>query len=157
MESMNKKSKIYFRFEPGAMDESNEGEETIQAVIVGPCGCGKTCLINHICGSHLPQGSGRSSLTRDVTQLPSQYFYEPHFIVYDTPGTTSIQEKLPHAVLLKSILTWKPLNTVFVMVKYHNRFDELIQSIFNQVYLLKGYEHSIVFLVSFFDLEDKPE
>ncbi len=146
------------RFQPnGSIIPSNLKENTIDAVIIGPCGNGKTCLINHICGSDLAHGSANSSLTRHVTQLPAQFLYKPQFIVYDTPGTSSIQEKMQHAVLLKEILTWKPLNCVFILVKYNNRFDQLIKTINTQVRLIKGYEQSVVFLVSHFDLEKQPK
>jgi hypothetical protein len=44
-----------------------------------------------------------------------------------------------------------------VLVKYNNRYDELIKAINAQVKLLKGYEKSIVFLVTHFDLEENPQ
>lgn len=146
------------RFEPSwAINPSNAKLDTINAVIIGPCGSGKTCLINHLCGSDLPHGSSNSSLTRDVTQLPSQFLYKPQFILYDTPGTTAVKEKMQHAVLVREILTWKPVNTVYVLVGYKNRFDDLISTIKVQVNLIKGYEHLIVFLVSHFDISKDPE
>lgn len=92
-----------------------------------------------------------------MTQLPSQFLYQPQFILYDTPGTTAVKEKMQHAVLVKEILTWKPVNTVYILVDYKNRFDELISRIKAQVNLIKGYEHLIVFLVSHFDNEKDPE
>ncbi len=36
---------------------------------MGPCGDGKTSLINHLCGTKLPSGNAANSLTRDVTEL----------------------------------------------------------------------------------------
>lgn len=146
--------KVSCRFEPtGSIHPSNKNQQSIDAVIIGPCGSGKTCLINHLCGSDLPSGSANSSLTRDVTQLSAQFLYNPRFILYDTPGTTSVKDKMQHAVLVKEILTWKPVNAVFILVQYKNRFDELITTIKAQVNLIKGYEHLIVFLVSHFDQE----
>lgn len=40
---------------------------------MGPCGNGKTCLVNHLCGSDLPFGDTKHSLTRNITELKSQF------------------------------------------------------------------------------------
>ncbi len=39
----------------------------VKCVVMGPCGNGKTTLINHICGTDLPTGQTATSLTRNVT------------------------------------------------------------------------------------------
>lgn len=123
-DKMSNKMKVSCRFEPtGSIHPSNKNQQSIDAVIIGPCGSGKTCLINHLCGSDLPSGSANSSLTRDVTQLSAQFLYNPRFILYDTPGTTAVKDKMQHAVLVKEILTWKPVNAVFILVQFQNRFD----------------------------------
>lgn len=124
---------------------------------MGPCGNGKTCLINHLCGSDLPTGHVKSSLTRDITELKSQFQYDQNFVIYDTPGTTSSEDKLMHAVHLKELITFKPINSVLILVKYEPRYDDILRNIYKQVKMLKGYEENIIFAVSHFDLAEKPE
>lgn len=40
---------------------------------MGPCGNGKTCLVNNLCGSDLPTGQTATSLTRNITEIRSQF------------------------------------------------------------------------------------
>ena len=56
---------------------------------MGPCGHGKTSLVNNLCGSDLQARMAAESLTRDVTELKCQYDYDLPLIFYDSPGTTA--------------------------------------------------------------------
>lgn len=89
---------------------------------MGPCGNGKTETINSICGTYYITAETRVSLTREITRNLSLIESKPPFYLIDTPGTTSTVDKLKHAVFLKTALTWKPLNAVFIMVKFENRY-----------------------------------
>lgn len=124
---------------------------------MGPCGNGKTSLVNNLCGSDLPAGEAAQSLTRNITELKSQFQYHIPFVIYDTPGTTAHVDKLEHATHLKCLLEYKPVNTVCILIKFDKRYDELINNIYRQVKMLKGYEKNIVFLVSHFDMAAKPK
>ena len=123
---------------------------------MGPCGNGKTCLVNNLCGSNLQVGNSKSSLTRNITELKSQFEYPVPFVIYDTPGTTAHVDKLEHATHLKCLLEYRPVNTVCILVKFDGRYDELISNIYRQVKMLESYKKNIVFLVSHFDLAENP-
>lgn len=85
---------------------------------MGPCGNGKTTFINHLCGSDLQTGHTKSSLTRNLTELKSQFQYERNFVIYDTPGTTAREDKLRHAIYLRELLNFKPINSIIILVRY---------------------------------------
>ena len=123
---------------------------------MGPCGNGKTCLVNNLCGSNLPAGNTTSSLTRNITELKSQFEYPVPFVIYDTPGTTAHVDKLEHATHLKCLLEYRPVNAVCILVKFDGRYDELISNIYRQVKMLESYKKNIVFLVSHFDHAENP-
>lgn len=44
--------------------------------------------------------------------------YDLPFIIYDTPGTTAHVDKLRHAIHLKELLCYRPINSVIILVKY---------------------------------------
>ena len=56
-----------------------------------------------------------------------------------------------HAAYLKQALTLAPLNTVFILVKYENRLEDIILSCQRQSLLVQGYEEKIVFLITHID------
>lgn len=94
----------------------------LTAVIMGGCGNGKTSLLNNLCGTSHPTGESLHSQTRNVTAEPVQLVEDlGKFIVYDTPGTTAHEGMSMHAALLRASLTHKPLNVVFVSIKFENR------------------------------------
>lgn len=126
--------------------------EPVKVIIMGPCGSGKTCTVNNLCGSNLPCGESWSSLTRNITEIKGQFDYPVPLVIYDTPGTTAHVDKLQHATHLKCLLEHKPVNTVCIVIKFYERYGELINNIYRQVKMLEPYKKNIVFLVSHFDL-----
>lgn len=88
------------------------------ASIMGGCGNGKTSLMNNICGTSHRVGQEMHSLTRNITREKVLYVEPEDFNMYDTAGTTSDQQVSLHAGLLRATLTHKPLNTIFVHVKF---------------------------------------
>lgn len=85
--------------------------------------------------------------------MECQFEYDPRFIVYDTPGTTAVTDKIQHAIFLKNVLTIKQFNAVFILMKYENRFQDLIVKMKKQLDLLLGYSQSVVFLISHIEIE----
>lgn len=63
---------LYFRHQLPTIKKKTS-DKAIKTIIMGPCGNGKTCLVNHLCGSNLPAGDTPSSLTRNITELKSQF------------------------------------------------------------------------------------
>lgn len=79
------------------------------------------------------------------------------FIIYDTPGTTSIVETALHATLLKTVLTYKPFNVVFIQVKYTSRAIDFILDMFRCLKMIEKYSRNVVFLVSHIDTSPNPK
>jgi len=49
------------------------------------------------------------------------------FTIIDTPGDDSRKEARKHALLLKHSLTIMPVNAIFVVVKYNDRIEKIIE------------------------------
>jgi predicted GTPase len=107
-------------------------EKELTGVVMGGCGNGKTSLLNNICLSKLPIGESMHSKTRNITWERVQFLKSGKFIIYDTPGTTSDQETSLHATLLRTTLTYKPINVVFLQVKYERRGIDFIKDMYVQ-------------------------
>ena len=118
---------------------------------MGPCGNGKTTLINNLCGTELSAGLAAESLTRDVTEVKCMYNYDLPLVFYDSPGTTALKAKLDHAVHLKQLLEFKPVNTVFILIRFIDRIDELLVELSKQSKMLGDFPN-IVFLISHIDI-----
>jgi hypothetical protein len=63
---------------------------------------------------------------------------------------------LQHAIYLKEILQHKSINAVIILVKFDNRLDDLVHTIFKQTKMISGYEQAILFIISHFDHAEKP-
>ena len=126
-------------------------DKSVIGIIIGPCGHGKTTLLNKVCGVRYNAGQSQYSLSRDIVQEESKKIYPIPFIIIDSPGTTSSTEKYMHAAYLKEALTIKPINTAFITVKYEPRLQDMINSCKRQSLVIDGYEQKIVFLVTHID------
>lgn len=123
----------------------------ITGIIMGACGNGKTSLMNNICGTVHGVGEGMHSMTRNITCERVAYLEQSRFKVYDTPGTTSHEEVPKHASLLKASLTHRPVNIIFINIKYDNRGIEFIRDMQSQTYMVDRYSDHVVYLVSHVD------
>jgi len=65
-------------------------DKTVNTVIIGPCGNGKTTLMNKLCGTTYDAKQQHSSLTREIKPNHCRYEYRTPFIIIDTPGSTSM-------------------------------------------------------------------
>lgn len=63
--------------------------KTVTGVIMGPCGSGKTSLMNNICGTNHKAGEGFHNITRNIHCERVAYIGNSRFKVYGTPETTS--------------------------------------------------------------------
>lgn len=114
-------------------------DQKVNAVIYGPCGNGKTHTVNAICGTNYDTKETRESLTREINYNQSLIEKNPPFYLIDTPGTTSSVDKLKHAAFLRKALTWKPLNAVFILVKFENRYDDFFRQLIFESEIVKDY------------------
>lgn len=94
-------------------------------VIIGPCGNGKTTLMNILCGTNFSANQQFSSSTREIQSSVCKQEYEKTFQIFDTPGSTSTENKYMHAAYIRQALTVKPLNAVFIMVKFETRYADI--------------------------------
>jgi energy-coupling factor transporter ATP-binding protein EcfA2 len=98
---------------------------------MGKTGAGKTTLCNMLCGTNHNTKAARGSVTQNLYQNPvncGSY----SFNLLDTPGTDSQIEPYKHAILLKEALTGAAINTVFFVIKYDSRFDNIIMD-YNEI------------------------
>ncbi|CAF1530667.1 unnamed protein product [Adineta ricciae] len=120
-------------------------------VIMGNTGAGKTTLSNMLCGTNHESGSGRQSKTKQLFENPVNCGSYP-FKVVDTPGVDSQVDTFKHAVLLKEALTGTPINTIFFVVKYDSRFDNILLAYLKLLTPVAEYSHKIVVMISHMDL-----
>jgi predicted GTPase len=103
--------------------------KSVECAIMGSCGNGKTSLINNICGTNFKVGEALLSITRNIEQSPV-LDYGSDFIIYDTPGINSTVETPLHATLLRAVLTYHPLNVIFVQARYGSRAIDFIMDLY---------------------------
>ena len=93
-------------------------------ILVGKTGAGKTCLYNKLCGTDFDSGAGKGSVTRKLCRHDVIHGVNP-FLLIDTPGVDSKEETVKHAILLKEGLTATEISTIFIVLKFDNRFERL--------------------------------
>ena len=133
---------------------SNESLKPL-AVLTGYCGSGKTTLYNKLCNTARIAGAGLESVTRDLAINTVAYGKNPMDLI-DSPGNNSTVETYKHAYLLHACLTAKKINTIFVVMKYENRFLEFQKILDNQLQFLQNYEKKIVVMISHWDHANDP-
>jgi small GTP-binding protein len=126
------------------------------AVIVGRTGAGKTTLVNNLCGTTHDSGAGLGSITRNLYRNDVSCGSNS-FSLIDTPGTDSSTETYKHAYLLRQGLTATAINTIFIVIKYDNRFNKMLDNYYEVEQPLYNYSNKIVAMISHWDLSEKPE
>ena len=121
---------------------------------MGPCGYGKSTLVNNLCDSKLSAGLSGQTLTRDITEMECKIEYDTPLVFYDTPGTTAHKEKLDHAGHLKFLLEYRPVNGIFVLVKFDSRIDEML-FIFSKHKNMLQNSPNIVYVITHIDTVPK--
>ena len=123
---------------------------TPTSVIMGKTGAGKTTLLNSICNSQNETGDGRGSITRHLFRKANHHGNYP-FSLIDTPGTNSSEDTFKHAFLLREALTCCELNTIFIVIKYENRFDVLLERYLEEQMPVDKFNHKLVLIVTHCD------
>ncbi|KAG4076993.1 hypothetical protein HA402_015980 [Bradysia odoriphaga] len=124
------------------------------AILVGLTGAGKTSLANKLCGTNHDAGAGRGSVTQNNFRNNVSVGMNSFWLI-DTPGTDSSNDTYKHAFLLRKALTSTAINTIFVVVKFENRFEKMIDILYSQpVHLFKK---KIVVMISHLDLSRNDE
>ena len=69
----------------------------------------------------------------------------------DTLGLNSLFDRLKHSILLRHSLTTYKLNTIFVILNFESRYDEMLRE-FNQIReKISNFDEKIVIMISKFD------
>ena len=118
---------------------------------MGKAGSGKSTLFNKLCCTNFSSGSGQTGLTQN-NFLKTSACGENSFTIIDTPGTDSSKETYKHAVQLRGALTAKPLNTIFLTLKYDSRFENLAKSYWAEISPVINQETKVVVLISHWDI-----
>ncbi|UJR11359.1 hypothetical protein I4U23_015540 [Adineta vaga] len=126
------------------------------AVVMGRTGCGKTTLVNKLCGTDHQSGAGAGSVTRELYRNDVVHGKHP-FLIIDTPGTNSSSETYKHAYLLRAALTATKINTIFIVTKYDCRFDTMLESCYEVERPVFDYDRKIVVIISHWDQSKEPE
>lgn len=61
-----------------------------------------------------------------------------------------------HAAYIRQALTVKPLNAVFIMVKFEGRFVDIYKNMAVQSKMLEGYTDKIVYIITHLDQANNP-
>lgn len=138
------------------LDDDYEVKIPPVGVLMGQIGTGKTTILNQICGTNYPKGSGLHSQTRNLFKNLNSCG-GCRFELIDTPGTDSSEETYKHAVLLREVLTASEVNTIFIIVKFDNRYIKMLENFHLVQEAVAGYEKKIVIMVSHWDLSNDPD
>ena len=95
-------------------------------ILFGEVGCGKTTLINILCGTKYEVKEGGYSCTRDI-----QYGITPeNNIIVDFPGLNAAEEISKHLKIQKYILSVIPVRIICFVIKLNTRYDALCKAAF---------------------------
>ncbi|KAL4485034.1 hypothetical protein ABPG72_014554 [Tetrahymena utriculariae] len=125
------------------------------AVFIGQVGTGKTTLFNKITNKNQKTSDAGSSTTR--TSFSSNSSYGNSFRIIDTPGTSAEEDKLQHALCLRSALIEGPLNRIFLLIQHNYRFGNLQKTLSDQMSLLYKWKDLLTIIVTHWDKDDTPE
>lgn len=133
----------------------SKGNKKPLGLLTGFCGSGKTTLYNKLCNTKRVAKAGFESVTRDLCLDSIAYGQNPMDLI-DSPGNNSTVEAYKHAYLLHACLTSKLINTIFIVMKYENRFADFLKILDYQLQFLQKYEKKIVVMISHWDHASNP-
>lgn len=125
------------------------------AVIMGRTGAGKTTLTNALCGTQHEACEGSGSITRNLFRNDVSCGNHS-FSLIDTPGTDSPAETYKHAILLREALTATKINTIFIVIKFDGRFNNMIDNFFEVESPVHNYKEKVVVIISHWDISQEP-
>jgi predicted GTPase len=125
------------------------------AVIMGKTGAGKTTLTNALCGTQHTACEGSGSITRNLFRNDVSCG-DHSFSLIDTPGTDSPAETYKHAILLREALTATKINTIFIVIKFDGRFNNMIDNFFGVESPVHNYKEKVVLIISHWDISEEP-
>ncbi|XP_037027513.1 uncharacterized protein LOC119068147 [Bradysia coprophila] len=124
------------------------------AIIMGNTGAGKTTLANKLCQTNHDAGAGEGSVTQKLFRN-DVCFGMNAFSLIDTPGTDSMANTYKHAFQLREALTATAVNTIFIVIRYENRFEKMVETFYAQPVHL--FANKIVVMISHLDVSENAE
>lgn len=73
------------------------------------------------------------------------------FELIDTPGTDSNEDAYRHAYFLKEALTARPINAILVVIKYQNRFEQILNNYLQDQRTIDKFDKKIIVIVTHCD------
>jgi small GTP-binding protein len=98
-----------------------------RCIIMGKAGVGKTALVNKLCNTNHASGAASSGVLDKLFRNKTKYCGDRSFEIIDTPGTDSRKDTYRHAFQLRAALTVVPYNTIFIVLKYDARYENIVQ------------------------------
>ncbi|XP_055340257.1 uncharacterized protein LOC129589504 [Paramacrobiotus metropolitanus] len=122
-------------------------------ILMGQTGAGKSTLGNMLCGTKHASGASEASLTQLLFRN-DVCVGRNAFSVIDTPGTDSQTDTYKHALQLRAGLTATELNTIFIVLKYENRYNKMVDHYLQVEQPVGTFTNRIVILLSHMDNAD---
>ena len=122
-------------------------------IIIGNTGVGKTTLFNILTTNKYKTGSSRHSSTKSLFISPVNTGSTP-FDIIDTPGIDSNKEPLKDSLPLRHPSTVEPLDTIFLVIKYNNKFDKIEDELLRVSEIVYKYDRKIVVMISHMDVSE---
>ena len=96
-------------------------------VLLGAVGSGKSTIVEKVTGEDRIALNAGASVTRRSNPVWS---VGGEFIISDTPGSNSINDKFEHNVWIATAFNFKPVSKIFIVVKADvGRIDGVISGI----------------------------
>jgi GTPase SAR1 family protein len=131
---MQGKKTIDFKSSDFNFDAAKESGNNI--VLFGGVGSGKTTLINKLCGMNFKTSKEGFSCTRLVQCSPT---IRNNNLILDFPGLNSMREIIQHLTQQRETLKAIPVRMICFVVKYDNRYEQLLKPIIQMVRIFKHH------------------
>lgn len=79
------------------------------------------------------------------------------FKIIDTPGINSKKDAFQHVYLAREALHCRNHNAIFVMLKFENRYDDMVEKFIQIQSAIVDYNAITAILVSHWELAQDPE
>ena len=125
------------------LEEIQQCENNI--IMFGRIGHGKTTLLNKACNTNFKTAESGYSCTRDI-----QYAYtiKGNMAIIDFPGLGSTKDTVDHLKIQKNTLKVIPVRMICFVIKYDNRYCDLIQELSTMLSIFYNYIDNITIIVT---------